>query len=68
MRCRTWSSRSVEWGSGPRRGPGEPGHCTKACGSVPLRTFYRFRESAYYRHPVCFARCDERMTDRRGST
>ncbi|EED98861.1 hypothetical protein BURMUCF1_0810 [Burkholderia multivorans ATCC BAA-247] len=32
------------------------------------RTFYRFGRSAYYRHPVRFARCDERETDRRGRT
>ncbi|RQS20743.1 hypothetical protein DIE06_09305 [Burkholderia sp. Bp8998] len=55
-------------GIGPAARAGRTGPLYKALRPRVGRTFYRFRESAYYRHPVRFARCDVRVTDRRGST
>ncbi|RQZ63320.1 hypothetical protein DIE08_26260 [Burkholderia sp. Bp9004] len=55
-------------GIGPATRAGRTGSLYKGWRLRAGRTFYRFRESAYYRHPVRFARCDARVTDRRGST
>ncbi|MPV64701.1 hypothetical protein FCJ57_07305 [Burkholderia diffusa] len=55
-------------GDGPAARARRTGPLYKALRLRAARTFYRFRQSAYYRHPVRFARCDERVTDRRGST
>ncbi|RXV73157.1 hypothetical protein D1006_12985 [Burkholderia stabilis] len=55
-------------GDGPAARAGRTGPLYKGLRLRAGRTFYRFRESAYYRHPVRFARCDQRVTDRRGST
>ncbi|RQZ26027.1 hypothetical protein DIE14_15275 [Burkholderia sp. Bp9017] len=55
-------------GIGPATRAGRVGPLYKGLRPRAGRTFYRFRLSAYYRHPVRFARCDERVTDRRGST
>ncbi|MDR8895039.1 hypothetical protein FEP69_04405 [Burkholderia multivorans] len=55
-------------GIGPAARTWRTGSLYKGLRLRAARTFYRFGRSAYYRHPVRFARCDERETDRRGRT
>ncbi|AVR15245.1 hypothetical protein A8H33_17390 [Burkholderia vietnamiensis] len=55
-------------GIGPAARAGRVGSLYKGLRPRAARTFCRLGESAYHRHPVRFARCDVRVTDRRGST